>query len=155
MKEDFPPLFGPGRHLLSIQEVRDELAAPGAAEKRTTMYFALFALYQRLLTLGVTCQIWVDGSYVTQKACPDDIDLSIMVHEDVYQDISDEAKQLLDDITYSETRYLEHLDAFVCIYGSRGSDDYELDDPSDWSSLWGKDHSERYLKGFVVVEVTP
>lgn len=141
--------------MLTIEEVRFRLAPTGADEVRTTMYLSLYTLYKRLLDSGVKCEMWIDGSYVTKKPSPDDIDLSVMLHEDEYREASDAAKRLLDDITYSEDRYLGCLDAFVCIFGDKGAEDYELDDPLDWAQLWGKDHSERYLKGFVIVEVCP
>lgn len=155
MKEDFPPIFGPGRHLLSIQDVRRILAPQGSDPIRYTMYLELFALYRRLQIHGIRCQLWLDGSFVTEKLQPSDVDLSIMVHEDTYQTVADEGKQLLDDLTYSCVQDLLHLDAFVCIFGTKGSDDYELDNPLDWAQQWGRDHSGRYLKGFVVVEVHP
>lgn len=153
MKVDFPPLLGPGRHKLSLNELRSLCVRPGCDTRRFDVYAALYGLLKRLERLGVVCEAWVDGSFVTAKGVPEDVDVSIMVENDVYTGLSSEAKEFLQELSSLEDKYERYVDPYVCIIHPKGTVERSIDPPEDYAQLWGKEHNERHLKGFVVLEV--
>jgi hypothetical protein len=153
MKDDYDALFGPGRHTLRIEDVKAHLVDPFNSLRRFDLYLALNSLVAELTRCGVLCEIWFDGSFVTRKQEPNDIDLSIMIHFENYDKLGEEGKELLDKITFPDVKYLECLDCFLCIIYPKG-DPRRLDDPpEDWSRMWSFEHNERYLKGFGIMQV--
>lgn len=149
-------LLGPGRHLLSLDEARAifvESFDGDARLQRFNLFAALNALVLRLEQARVCCELWIDGSFATAKSTPDDIDLSVMVDADVYDALEPDGKSIVDEIAFCEGRYLNHLDAFVCIVYPQGSAERDLDPPEEWAKQWSVEHNERYLKGFAVLRI--
>lgn len=101
------------------------------------------------------CELWIDGSFVTDKPEPEDIDLSVMIDVLDYDELSDAALQLLDDLIFVEEKYLGVLDTFVCIVHRVGDPRRSEDDPDEYAELWGIEHSKNYLKGYAAVKVMP
>lgn len=153
LKEDFEPLLGPGRHKLSVEELRSLCVAPGCDTRRFDVYAALYGLLKRLEGLGVACEAWVDGSFVTQKGAPDDVDVSIMIESLVYDNLSPKAKEFVRDLSALDGKYAVYVDAFVCVVHPKGSVERTIDPPEDYAKQWSLEHNERHLKGFVVLEV--
>ena len=153
MKEDSLPLLGPGRHVFTLEELRKLCVHDINSIQRHNLFAALHTLVTRLTRLEVACELWVDGSYLTEKFEPEDIDLCVVVHHAIYENLSSEAKLLLDDVANPECKYLGCLDAYVCV-------DYPADHPfraidpvEEYAEQWSIEHNERHLKGFARVKV--
>ena len=74
-KPDFPPLLQPGMHNLTIQELYTLAVAPFAQDQRRHfLYEKLIAWVGALQALGVSGTLWLDGSFLTEKPEPGDID---------------------------------------------------------------------------------
>ncbi|MDR1229586.1 MAG: hypothetical protein LBK55_11370 [Azoarcus sp.] len=74
-KSDFPALLQPGVHSLSLQELHDMAVAPFPADaQRLDLYQKLAMWIGALQACGVIGTLWVDGSFLTEKLGPDDID---------------------------------------------------------------------------------
>lgn len=85
-KFDHEPLLPPGRHYLDLQDVYAIGVEPfrnGARATREQLYLKAEGLIQRLLVLRVPCRVFIDGSFLTKKPEPDDIDLVVSIDEDV------------------------------------------------------------------------
>lgn len=74
-KPDFPPLLQPGMHNMTIQELHDLAVAPfGGDVRRQDLHQNLTKWYGALQALGIGGTLWLDGSFLTEKPSPGDID---------------------------------------------------------------------------------
>jgi hypothetical protein len=74
-KPDFPPLLPPGMHPLSLQELHDLAVGPFGADVKRAELFQKFQIWaEAVRAAGISGQLWLDGSFLTEKAEPGDID---------------------------------------------------------------------------------
>jgi hypothetical protein len=153
VKQDHQAIFGPGRHPLSINDMRTILVQPFPATRRFDLYAAFYSLVSELKACQVRCEIWIDGSFVTYKPEPDDIDFTIMIDATEFDTLDENGKSLLERLGHAEEKYLGCLDCFLCIVYPKGDPKRRDDPPEDWAKQWSIEHNERYLKGFAVMRV--
>ncbi len=73
-EEEYPPLLPPGLHHMSLRELRDRCVAafPHSWSRRTIMEL-LEGVLARLEAAGGAGDLWIGGSFVTEKEEPDDV----------------------------------------------------------------------------------
>ncbi len=112
-KTDSPPLLSGGLHPMSLEEFRAIAVDPfPSSERRPMLYANLEAYLRQVAETGLTGSIWLDGSYLTHKQEPDDIDLVIVFDGTSANALPDQAQQqlliLLDQNT-QHGRYKLHV----------------------------------------------
>lgn len=73
---DFPPLLPAGVHRMTLDEIRGlclETFDP-LSRQRERVFDALEGVIRRLVSLGLRGELWVDGSFLTEKPEPKDFD---------------------------------------------------------------------------------
>ena len=84
-KPEFAPLLAPGRHVMSLESLADLCVAPfETSPTRAKLMASLSAFVAALRTHVVTCDLWVDGSFISAKVDPEDIDLTLLVEGEVF-----------------------------------------------------------------------
>ena len=84
-KPEFPPLLGPGLHPFSWLELRAACVdAFPLSQTRLEIFTGLEEVIRELQRLGITGELWLDGSFLTRKIDPDDIDLVLGVPRACY-----------------------------------------------------------------------
>ncbi|WP_146174283.1 hypothetical protein [Pseudomonas sp. GV071] len=74
-KPDFPALLPPGMHPMSLPELHALAVEPYPADAKRADLFAKFTIWSNALqAAGVSGQLWLDGSFLTEKPEPSDID---------------------------------------------------------------------------------
>lgn len=84
LKPSFPPLFPAGFHDLTDEELRQRCVTNFEnSERRDMLYCNLIQLVTRFRDLNqaysIISEIWIDGSFTTEKVEPDDIDILIVL----------------------------------------------------------------------------
>ena len=65
---------------MTLERLRDLTVAPlSASQRRTTLFSALDALVTNLILLSIPCELWINGSFLTEKLEPDDIELWFVI----------------------------------------------------------------------------
>lgn len=74
-KVDAPPLLRPGMHSLTFSEL-EHIAVTALPEspRRVELFTKLTAWADAVRLAGITGTLWVDGSFLTEKENPGDID---------------------------------------------------------------------------------
>lgn len=95
--------------------------------------------------------MWVDGSFLTEKDKPSDIDVTVFIDIDILNELTDEQKELVDKS--NEIGYIEGLDSFVITRYPRGHPMYgtEEDIAYSWHEVYGSENGKEWLKGFAVL----
>lgn len=117
---------------------------------------AIFAEFRRLVdelvALRLVGQIWVDGSFLTEKSTPevDDMDLSVRITSEHFDTHPLPVRQALLNALAGGKRYSPVLDTYVSVIFPKGdprvlggTDDY-------WAEKWLLGWDDR-LKGFAVI----
>ena len=119
---------------------------------RDKLFRGLEEAVQDLLRVRLPCQICVDGSFVTEKPEPEDIDIVVAMDADVGETVTEHQRQVLDLLNGSNGYY--GLDSFAYFNYSRdhplfgcGVDAYTA------SADYGLEHAGYHLKGFVVLRL--
>jgi hypothetical protein len=84
LKPEFPPLLAPGRHAMARDELRVLCVTNplfSISKRRPDVMASLENLLNALSTESIRSEVWVDGSFLTQKIEPEDVDLVIVFQE--------------------------------------------------------------------------
>jgi len=74
-KQDFPALLLPGMHTLTLPGIHALAVAPFPEDaRRTGLYNNLLKWTGALTACGLSGTLWLDGSFLTEKPGPSDID---------------------------------------------------------------------------------
>lgn len=74
-KQDFPALLAPGMHTLTLPGIHALAVAPFPGDaRRGGLYDNLQKWTEALNACGVRGTLWLDGSFLTEKPGPSDID---------------------------------------------------------------------------------
>jgi hypothetical protein len=81
LSPDFPPLLPPGFHIMSMAEIRELCVTPflPASTTRGLIMGDLELIHNELACSGIKCELWIDGSFLTQKVDPADVDILLCV----------------------------------------------------------------------------
>lgn len=144
-KPDFPTLLDPGIHQLTIQQLHELAVSPFGEQRRDDLFEKFKQWYDAVVHVGVGGKIWIDGSFMTMKPNPSDIDCVLWAPawtkgtptNDDIQAVS----QLMDrshaGAVYNLDLYLENA--------------VEFDREAYWSGVFGFGHDRTKAKGFAEI----
>jgi len=149
-KADFPPLWPPGIHPVTLAELQAVAVTPFLADARRTIIFASFKQWiQKLQSFEVHAILWIDGSFLTAKYGPDDIDC-IMWNPNAGMDLTVDQKlevRALTDRNKVSKRF--HVD----LYMEAPSASESLHRQAYFKGLFGFQHDGKTPKGFVELRI--
>lgn len=155
-KLDHTPIFGPGYHNCSLIGLQDLCVAAFPQSKTRPILFVLFQSFiDDINKLFLPCSVWVDGSFLTEKENPSDIDVWIILDLDVALNLTVDQRQFIDDVNDPTKKYNKVIDgyAFVCypfghtLYGS------DLDERQGWAEHIGLQRDKQWCKGVAVLRI--
>lgn len=152
-KFDHMPLLAPGRHFVRLQDIEAMCVARFTDRARATrerLFYALEELCQDILRVGLRCTMFVDGSFLTIKPEPGDVDVLINIDSDVMQNLLPEQRILVDAI--NQTSYIGGIDGFVVEAYPRGHPYFGTAlDIGNAGDAYGLEHGRLWLKGLAVL----
>ena len=113
------------------------------SSSRNKLFPELQRILSDLYSTGHVYEVLIDGSFLTKKQNPADIDLTIIVPSLFINSFNPDALNLLTII--ANKAYSDSLDSYVCL-----DDDPKL--LAYWHRQWGAGRDER-LKGYAVIRV--
>jgi hypothetical protein len=155
-KPPFEPLFPPGLNTVTTDELRSICvdAFPLSATRKA-IFQNLLEVMQRLADNSIVGDLWVDGSFVTSKFNPRDVDIVLCVSFDLYDNCSAGQRAVFDWIE-SEVLHTDYrCDGYILM-------EWPVDHPfhsegvvarNYWSNLFGHTR-EAHEKGIAIVRLT-
>lgn len=123
-----------------------------ASESRINLFLELEKLFHYLSSTGLICSAWINGSFVTEKQDPEDIDLCVAFISDDFNLLDDSHAEFIMEKLNGGKIFSDFLDIYLCPLFYR-SDPRRGADASDyWSAWWGVGR-DNWLKGFVVIGI--
>lgn len=154
---DCPPLLEPGEHVLTIEELR---ALCVAGFPLSTTRWAIMDGFRKIVAMlneeHISCEVLVDGSYLTEEIQPDDIDFSVVVSPQFYDMSTPSQRKLLDWIGDDKTISTTHLcDCYLCINYQPGDSGWfeGINDRAWWLNLFSKSVIFKRDRGIAVVQI--
>lgn len=127
MPIDLPPLLGPGLHSLTLTELQ-RLAVEDRrfrlSSTRPRIMRGVWDLCACLSRWGVGEEVWIDGSFLTEKINPKDADLVLVLAENFENAATDEQLAIWDWWDELEPKTLFHCDTFTVPKIGIGEPDY-------------------------------
>lgn len=146
-KKEFSPLLAAGLHDMSLESIQTLCVEPFNSPRRE-MLFDNFSTFASIIRgLGARGYFWLDGSFLTEKHSPDDIDLvveldlatlcllPVEVHHRIQATVND-----------AKARYL--CDAYTVTTSPNHDSDRAY-----WRGLFGFFRDERTPKGIARVPI--
>ncbi|MFA9218774.1 MAG: hypothetical protein ACEQSK_16950 [Sphingomonadaceae bacterium] len=144
-KPDFPPLLPPGIHPLTLTELQALAVLPFLADARRAILFASFQQWvQKLQALHVGAILWVDGSFLTSKAGPQDIDCTMWCPN---TSVTLTAQQW-DEVRALTDRTTARIRFGLDLYMEVPTEQQRLHRQAYWRGLLGYQHDGKPPKGF-------
>jgi len=115
------PLLDPGLHECTVGEIRERCVedfrsgGAGNPKVRREIMDRFEEFIAELQTFNTQFEIWIDGSFVTEKPQPNDVD--IVIFGDLNTISGPEAQRFENLCNYAEQRYL--TEAYFCPFGNQ------------------------------------
>ena len=157
-KDEFPPLLEPGIHRFSVADLEAKVVpAFPKSTRRAALWKNLRELIKGVTSLGIPCDIWIDGSFLTEKIDPDDIDLVVEASINVFEFGKKDQLAFLKQLGAGAFRGTKNLHTFVFPNAPIGHRAYPmtLAVRQQWTKDFGTSFVKREPKGIALVEVRP
>lgn len=145
------PLLAPGRHELTMDEL-ETLAVQGRHACRAGLFAELRRLRDQLANDGFVCELWVDGSFLSEKVQPNDIDVLFWAYAADLMAMDPAVVAPVLSILDGGKQYSPLLDTYINIKFPHGDPRAGADQTNYWAELWGKGWDD-FLTAYVVVKV--
>lgn len=150
-----------GFHRLLVADLRTLCVTPFVESTvRSDIMAGFETIYDRAVAVGIQGEVWIDGSFLTKKIDPGDIDFIFLIdasfHESGTQEQYEFIEWLIDNVDDPKRSFFCHTDV-VLLY-PEDSPLYPLTAGSKrhWEhSVYGYSVSSREPKGIAVIEVRP
>ena len=153
-KPEFTPLLEIGRHVMSVGELRKLCvdSFPLSATRPLVMD-GLERVISRLSNDGIEGEVWVNGSFLTEKVNPDDVDIVLRVGAELYENGTIAQRSVIDWLnTDLKSSYFCH--SFFFLEWPEGHPRYWLGEYmySYWMRQFGFSRGEE-IKGIAVISL--
>jgi len=157
-KDEYPPLLQAGLHKMSPAQLKAKVLDPfPLSTSRKGLWKSFQWLLDALVAAKLKCHVWVDGSFLTEKMDPKDVDFVVDVPIDVLNNGSAAQVDLLKQLSAQDFRKTQKLHSFVMFTSPIGHATYQ--DAICVHAQWQKDFGFSYVaktpKGIALVEVLP
>lgn len=147
---EFPPLLGPGLHERRLPDLR-QLCVDGfpLSTTRDALMRGVEAICGSLSTALISSHVWVNGSFLTQKVDPADVDLAVRLHFAALPNPGPEQQALISRIL---NRQFPGCDSYVFFEYPAGHPEHAVGDMmrAYWQRQFGFTRADR-LKGVAVI----
>jgi hypothetical protein len=118
-----------------------------ASTRRPAIFARFLVLLETLRSIGLSCEAWLDGSFLTEKTDPDDIDIALLTDNAILGRLSLPA---LDTFNYLIDNHADTKARYLCDLYSINRDDFN--DRVYWRGLFGFTRIDE-PKGFVRLQI--
>lgn len=100
----------------------------------------------------ISCDLLINGSFLTNKLDPSDVDVAANLDPDVAEGLSTSQQALIDAVNHEI--FIDGVDGFAETVFPIGHASFRLDGNEKlWSEQYGMEHNGEYLKGIAVLRL--
>lgn len=130
MKKSYPPIFpNADFYDVAIEELESYFVNPFTTSSRRSvlaknLHNYLIIISDILKTKNINAEVWVDGSFVTKKIDPDDVDLVFCFPDEINFLNENEQRKLSSYINGDFSKINYDCDSYLFLNGNKASRDY-------------------------------
>lgn len=150
-----------GFHQMTVEQLRELCVRkfPGSTVRGEIMA-GFEAIYERAISVCLEGVAWVDGSFLTEKIEPGDIDFIILTDSRFYDEGTSEQKQFIDWMIDNEDEpkksFYCHTDVVLLYPSSSPWHSLNESNKKHWQeNVYGFSVATKEPKGIVVVSIAP
>jgi hypothetical protein len=149
-KQDYPPILKAGIHPMTLDQIREAFVSPLPEATPRLRMFSLFDQWvARLRQLNVTGTLWLDGSFVTRKPNPNDLDC--VLWNPSFAGPESEASKI--EVTSMIDRASAKAVYGIDLYIETPLPNARMGREAYWRGIFGFQHDGRSAKGFVELKI--
>ena len=119
--------------------------------RRQTLFHALEEFVQKLLVARIRCDVFLDGSFVTKKEHPEDVDVIVSTEHAAHRLLDDDQLRVLEAVNGD---FVVCVDSCALTTYPRGHDRCGTAlDLGNAGESYGLEHGQEWLKGYVVIRL--
>jgi hypothetical protein len=148
-KREYPAILSEGFQQIGIWELDKYFLIPfGNNEHRKKLIDRLQVYLNDFLALGIEAEVWIDGSFTTQKPEPEDIDMVFLLNRSDIDNLTGNKAVFFESLLLQrdEVRSRYHVDVYYI----------DRDDPSEvkkWQNNFGYDARKLGTKGIFKIHL--
>lgn len=154
-KPEFPPLLPLGRHPHTVAEITTLCVdAFTASTTRKDIMRGLVELIDKLTAAGIVGEVWVDGSFLTKKVDPEDVDIILCLDASFHEACTIEQLSVIDWVA-GDLHDCLRCHSFVFTRWAEGHPNFWFGECmyANWMKQRGFSRADA-LKGIAVVQLT-
>jgi hypothetical protein len=156
-KPEYEPLLPSGFHPMTLSDLKTKFVDNFARSKRRPMLWKNFIwLTEELIALDLKCKLWLDGSFVTRKHDPHDIDIIVECDVGHLRSLNQDQGNFLKQLSFSEFKNEPRfLHTFFIQSAPLGHMEWaKCEGPKNvWIENFGYSFEKRIPKGIATIEV--
>lgn len=153
-KPEFPPLLPLGRHPFTLERLVELCVTPfPKSPTRQRIWEGFLQVVDRLNQAKIVGELWLDGSYLTRKVDPEDMDLVLRM-DGCFADHCEPDQQAIIEWVQSDLHDSHHCHSFVIVQWPKNHPDYWRGEYAYayWMKQWGFSREDN-PKGIAVIEL--
>ena len=133
-EKEYPPLCANGFQDIVEKDLHKVFVTPftEGVEHRTDLLLNFVHFFKKFKRLGLSAEIWLDGSFATYAPDPADIDIVFFMDESAVMRLSDSQKISYDKL-FSNRKFIKTLYKLEVFYARQNN----ADDKTRWQDLFG------------------
>lgn len=149
-KPDFPALLPPGLHPSTFPALHSMAVAPFESDAtRTELYGRLMAWVASIQACGLGGTLWLDGSFLTEKPAPSDIDCVLWMPR--WRSVADQTEENRRKLDKLLDKQLARANFGLDLYLELPPPETLIHRQAYWKGFFGYCHDGVTAKGFVEV----
>jgi hypothetical protein len=143
-EKEYPPLYLDGFRDIAEKDLHKVFIAPfteGVAH-RTDLLLNFVTFFKRFKRLGLSAQVWIDGSFATYAPDPADIDIVFFIDLKAIDQLSANKRELFDKL-FADRKFIKRLYKLDTFFAEQ-SDEQEKE---EWHKLFGNYYDGLTPKG--------
>lgn len=152
---EFPPLLNPGFHEMNFEELWKMCVDEFPLSKtRDGIADGLEKMIMRLKDSGIIGTLWVNGSFLTMKIDPRDVDVLLMVDDNDYSELSSEQLEVIDWFESEDRKSSHYCDCYVSVEYQASHSQHDVGEwmRAYWIRQFGFSRGKE-LKGIVTIKI--
>jgi hypothetical protein len=123
-EDEYPPLLGQGFHYMGASDLKGLVIDKfPLSNRRPNLWKEFTDLLDEIGACGLVCDVWVDGSFLTEKIEPKDVDFIVEVSVHTLDSLTPEQEALIKKVQErgpGSMRNQRHLHGFVKVTAPEG-----------------------------------
>jgi hypothetical protein len=114
----------------------------------------LEAVVQQFVAVGIVAELWVDGSFLTEKVDPQDVDASLRIASEMWDNASTEQRRILEWLAGADLKVPYGCDLYLWIDYPEAHPDYWVGQymQAYWMRQWSFSRGQEF-KGIAVLRL--